>query len=96
MGAQSGGARNLEFSTNDSSMLIIIFLLCFLGEDEESEDSLEHSPSPAREPEDDEEGEKGTSKVMTAEELQEKLTKKKEAISLVVSQLMENPEGNVS
>ncbi len=46
------------------------------------------------------EGENDPRKVLTPEELQlqlvEKLTQKKASISLVVSQLMENPEGNVN
>ncbi len=80
------------------------FILLFACEDGDCDDSEESLPSSAEElevnEEDHEEGEKDTPKAMTAEELrkqcEEKLTTKKEAVSLLVSQLMENPEGNVS
>ena len=69
-------------------------------EDGETADSMESSPSPAEETCcDDKEGEKDPPKVLTAAELlmqrEEKTATKKESISVAVSQLMEDPEGNV-
>lgn len=49
--------------------------------------------SPARDLEESEQDNQHSSELLTAEE---KLQKKKETISLVVSQLMEDAEGNVS
>ena len=76
----------------------------FAREDEEKDGSKEEGlPSPPsgelEATRNGNEGEKSPPKVLTAHELhmllEEKLTTKKESVSALISQLMENPEGNV-
>lgn len=72
-------------------------MLTCLHDEEEDESEMSPSPPPEHHEEtgDNEDRHEAPPRVLTAQELQEKLTAKKESISSILSQLMENPEGNV-